>query len=452
MAAERDASLRTVVLVSPQFPPSPLAATHRVRLMAKHLPAFGWRPIVMRVDERHYVERLDPELAQLVPDDIEQVRVNALPAGLTRGLGIGDLGLRAYPYFARALNQFALRRRPAVVFFTGFPFYPFLLAPGVKRHRIPVVLDFQDPWVSTYGATRPRWSKEGLAHRLAVSLEPKALRAADYVTGVSEVQNAEMAARYPWLDPGRMAAIPIGGDPGDFAAARTASGLQRGGAKDAPINLSYVGAFWPRAEPTFRCLFRAAAKLRQREPQFAARLRLNFYGTWSRSAGAAVPQVLALAEAEGVGDMAREFPERLPFLEALAVLTQSHGLLLLGSDEPHYTASKIYPALMSGRPFLSLFHGGSSAHTVLAAAGGGRTLAFGTADELSGLETELCEGLRMLAIAPDSFGRADPAIYEPYTARAVAGRFAEIFDLVSGLGASAGASSRGRVCEPGLMR
>ncbi len=36
-----------VVIVSPYFPPSSLAGVHRARHLAKHLPSFGWHPIVV---------------------------------------------------------------------------------------------------------------------------------------------------------------------------------------------------------------------------------------------------------------------------------------------------------------------------------------------------------------------------------------------------------------------
>ena len=42
---------------------------------------------------------------------------------------------------------------------------------------------------------------------------------------------------------------------------------------------------------------------------------------------------------------------------------------------------------MSGRPFLSLFHSASSAHRILADAGGGYALSFATPDELEGLQS-----------------------------------------------------------------
>jgi hypothetical protein len=129
-----------------------------------------------------------------------------------------------------------------------------------------------------------------------------------------------------------------------------------------------------------------------------------------------------------VADLVREVPQRIPYLEALGVLSRSNGLLLLGSDEPHYTASKIYPALMSGRPFVSVFHRASSAHAILSAAGGGRTLAFETPQELDALTPPLTEALRILALQPESLGRADRDAYAPYTAAAVTGRFADIFN------------------------
>jgi hypothetical protein len=56
---------RVAVIVSPFFPPSTLAGVHRARHLAKHLPAAGWQPIVLCVDEAGHEERLDPALAAL---------------------------------------------------------------------------------------------------------------------------------------------------------------------------------------------------------------------------------------------------------------------------------------------------------------------------------------------------------------------------------------------------
>lgn len=423
-------SLPTVLIVSPHFPPSTLAGVHRARHLAKHLPAAGWRPVVICVDEAFHGEKLDPALAELVPPDVALIKTPALRLSLTRRFGVGDIGLRGFFALRRAISEAIVRERPSAVLITGSPFYPLLLAPWIKsRFGLPVALDFQDPWVSAQGALRKPMTKIWASHQLACRLEPIALRGADFVTSVSDTQNREMAARYPWLDASRMAGLPIGGDPEDFEALRARPPASPQVVLDPRhLNFAYVGTFLPRAGEPMRAVFRALAALRAAEPELAARMRLHFVGTSNQPADRAARVVTPLAEAEGVADLVVETPQRVPFLEALSLLANARALMMIGSDEPHYTASKIYPGLMSGTPFLSLFHAASSSHAILSAAGGGRALAFTTPAELSALHPALVEALGVLAAAPDSLGRADPTSYAPFTAHAVAARFGEVFD------------------------
>jgi Glycosyl transferase 4-like domain len=421
--------MKRVLIVSPYFPPSTLAGVHRARHLAKHLPAAGWQPIVLCVHERFHEETIDPELATLLPRGLEIVKTRALQFQLTRPVGIGDLSLRAFYHLKSSISAILGTRSVDAVLITGAPYYPMLLSGWLKRrYGKPVILDFQDPWVSAYGAAQPRFSKGGLAHWLATQLEPRTLRSADFVTSVSDGQNGEMALRYSWLDAGKMAAIPIGGDPDDYLALRT-----RGGRRPLDpgyIHFSYVGTFLPRSAATARILFAAIAELRQATPELAARLRFNFVGTSNQPDNKTSYRFRPLAEAAGVGDLVVETPQRIPYLDALDVLASSNVVLLLGSDEPHYTASKIYPGLMSGRPYLSLFHSASSAHRILEEAGGGRALSFAGPEELEAMKPRLVAAIRDLATAPDAAGKAHQEAITQYSARAVAGRFADIFDAV----------------------
>ena len=41
--------MRRLLMISPHFPPDSSAGTHRVRLLAPYLEAFGWRPTVLTV-------------------------------------------------------------------------------------------------------------------------------------------------------------------------------------------------------------------------------------------------------------------------------------------------------------------------------------------------------------------------------------------------------------------
>ena len=424
---------RTCIIVSPYFPPSTLAGVHRARHLAKHLPAAGWTPIVVCVDEAYHEERLDPGLAGLVPATVEVVKVPALSARLCRPLGLGEISVRAWRPLRRTLFRLLETRPVGAVLITGSPYFPMLLAGEIKRRfGVPVVLDLQDPWVSAWGTQQPQLSKTGLAHRLSVLLEPRAVRAADFITSVSDTQNSELAARYPWLDRSRMAAIPIGGDRQDYDALRDFPVDDGGiGLAEGFIHLSYVGTIWPPVIETLRTLLRAAALVRSRAPAQYAKLRLNFVGTTANPNDTSWYRVMPLAEAEGVADIVREVPQRLPYLQALSIQANSDAIVMLGSGEPHYTASKVFGVLMSGRPYLSVFHQASSAHELLLRAGGG--LAFGFADRagLAALEAPLAEAMVRLATAADTLGRADPAAYAPYEAHAIAAQYAAIFQRLA---------------------
>lgn len=433
---------RTVILLSPHFPPNPLAGVHRARHLAKHLPAHGWRPIVVRAEDAAYVERLDPALAALVPDSVEQVKVKTIDPRLARLVGFGDIGLRGYRQFAAAIDDVVRDHQPAAVFVTGGPYYHMLLAGRVKRrHGIPVVADFQDPWVSAHGATLPPFSRGGLAHRMAVMLEPRVVRASAFITSVSQIQNEQLAARYPWFDASAMAAIPIGADPEDFVQAASGQVAPRDPGK---IVLRYVGAYWSRAEPCLRQFFRGVALLRASDPQLANRLQLEFIGTASSNQPneSLDRPVLRIAQREGVGELVAEHPQRAPFPEALRLMSLADGLLLIGSDEPHYTASKIYPALMSAKPYLALFHAQSSAQDVLRRAGGGSALAYDP-NRLEDLPGQVAAALADLAARPLSFGPIDPQAYAANTAHAVAGQYADIFDRIAQTGGQSGRQSDG---------
>lgn len=425
--------MRTALILSPHFPPSTLAGVHRARHLAKGLPLHGWRPVILHADPHDLEEPADPALADLVPESVEQVAVRILPAVLTRPFGVGDIGLRGFRSYRRALRQAAGRFNADVVLLTGSPFYPFLLSRMVRDVLgLPVVLDFQDPWVSEEGRRRQKWTKPWASHKLAEQLEPRAVRHASAITSVSETQNEQMRARYPKLRDIPMAAIPIGGDPDDFEALRRAPPqnpthrLEHG-----KYHLSFVGTYMPRTEPVMNRVFEAVRMLRDREPGLVDRVRLNFVGTSNQPGPVARPgPVSGLARHWGIEDMVSETPGRVPFLEALSILANSDGILLVGSDEPHYTASKIYPALMSGRPYVAVFHAASSANGILRAAGGGNALSFDGEAELSGLAPAIANAVEA-HLNQSETPKADPAAYSDYTATGVARVFADIFSTLA---------------------
>jgi hypothetical protein len=175
--------------------------------------------------------------------------------------------------------------------------------------------------------------------------------------------------------------------------------------------------------------------LRRSDPELARRLRLVFVGTSNQPGGRLSTQsdhrVSLIAGEEGVSEIVHEYPLRVAFLDALSILANSHANLLIGSDEAHYTASKIYPALMSGQPYLSLFHNRSSSHQILRRAGAGLSFDFETLEQLYEQVPAISQALGQLARKSLTFAPADPASYSDFTANAVSAGFADALDQMT---------------------
>ena len=365
--------MRRVLMVSPHFPPDSSAAAHRVRLLAPHLPASGWQPTVVTVDAGSYEGRLDPDLELLVPSSLEVVRAPAWNAKWTRRFGIGDLGLRAFAGLGQTCRELLLRTHFDAVFITVYPVYPALLGPRLKRRfAVPFVLDYQDPWVGEWGKSvgsasdgKPDW-KSRASRQLGVWLEPKAVNSADALVAVSQGTIDGVISRIPAAAHVPHRVIPLGFDGNDFDHVKVDRGRSAAfDPDDGAVHLCYVGTLLPTGIQTLTLLLTAFARAKAIDP-VASRLRLHFFGT-SNQSSSDHQRVLPVAAACGVADAITEHPGRLDYLDALRVLTSASGIVLLGSAERHYTASKLGPALMARRPLLALYNEASSVVSMLRA-------------------------------------------------------------------------------------
>ena len=430
-------------MLSPHFPPDSSAGSHRVRLLAPHLPAYGWEPVVLTVDPDRYEGPVDPGLLSLVPSGVRVVRSPAWSPRWTRRVGIGDLGLRVFTGLWRTSASLLERERFDAVFITIYPTYPALLGPMLKRRfKVPFVLDYQDPWIGAWGDTvgtgvdgQVDW-KSRATRWLAVHLEPRAVSAADALTAVSDLTYQAVVSRYPWAAATRCAALPIGGEPADFDSLRSAAPASIGfDSRDGLCHISYVGTLLPLGVEAMRAVFQAVALLKVRRPDDYARVRLHYFGTSNQTAGDAAERVVPIARALGIADCISEQPLRVPYLDALRIQVDSHVILLAGSSEHHYTASKIYPALLAKRPLLAVYHHASDVVAALQRVGRPPTIRVVTYGDRGAVEETECiyAALANLVASP----RYDPAdvdlaALETFSARAIAGRLAGVLDRVAG--------------------
>lgn len=435
--------MKRILMVSPHFPPDSSAATHRLRLLGSYLKEFGWMPTILTVDPRDYESRIDAELLALVPRDLDVVRVRAWSPSWTRRLGFGDLGLRAYAALRSACQRLLEETEHHCFFVTIYPSYPALLGPFVKRHaRIPFVLDYQDPWVSTWGSTVGPGTngapdlRSRLSRRLATVLEPIAVRSADAITAVSEGTFRAVQERVPAARGIPCVEIPVGGDRADYEYLRSHPREDSTGVDgDGTVVLSYVGTLLPQGFSTLRAFLGAVSALRERAPSLYAKLRVQFIGTSNQTHGALAERVVPEARRMGVEDVVREEPGRINYLDALNVLARSSAILLMGSSERHYTASKLYPALLAERPILAIFHEESSVVSILrrvVRSPAARLVTYDDGNRAEARTEAIFEALRSLVERPD-YERScvDLDAIDEFSARSMARRLSGLLDRVT---------------------
>jgi len=417
--------LKNVLIVSPHFPPVDLPDMHRVRVSLPYFREFGWQPTVLTVTSRFVEGAREPLYGE---PDSPTVRSAALPVRWTRMAGLGNLGLRAFPFLYSTGNRMFARGAFDLVYFSTTVFTAVPLGRLWKRRfGIPFVVDMQDIWVNDYYDRHPearRPPKYAIASRLHRVLEPWSMPAADGVIAVSRAYIDTLASRYPALTGKPTMVLPFGAAPKDFERLRTAPGQNRFfDPADGGIHVVYAGRGGEDMWTALRLVFAALATGLRESPDVFGRLRLHFIGTDYAPAGRARKSIEPLAESMGAAAHVREYPERVPYFEALQTLRDAHMLLLPGSDDPQYTPSKLYPYILARKPLLAILHPRSGACEVARSANAGKVV---TLDDAAGLYPVWREILSDLSCAPQTNWQA----FERFSAREMTRRQCEFFDRV----------------------
>jgi hypothetical protein len=125
-----------------------------------------------------------------------------------------------------------------------------------------------------------------------------------------------------------------------------------------------------------------------------------------------------------------EIADRQPYLDVLGLLHQSHGVLIVGSSEASYTASKTFQAIYSLRPVLGLLHADSSAVAILRGMPGVELVTFDDRTPVEQREAEIETALRQTAKASRAPVPRSLEALKPYSAREMTRRLAGFFDAV----------------------
>ena len=290
---------------------------------------------------------------------------------------IGDIGLRAfYQLYKKALELIETEK----IDFIWLPipsFYNSLLGRLIyEKTKVPYGIDYIDPWVRDI--TNQTGVRAQLSQSVARALEPIAVKKASLISGVStpyyepvlkknfpEFYNEENQLLSETVNSksGRKivhVAMPYGFDPNDHEVVLPNVQFPWKNDPKDQKNWIYAGAFLPNSHILLSAFFEAIGNLRKKR-LWDENIKLWFLGTGAYPA----KSITAYAEDFGLQDIVTEKRDRYPFLQILNFLSTANTVMIIGSTEKHYTASKTFQALLSKKPVFSVFHTESSAVKVM---------------------------------------------------------------------------------------
>ncbi len=377
-----NASALRVLAVSPRFAPTNGADTHRLRLVVKHSSTAGWNVEILCVEPSDEIGPTDPWLADGIPADVLLHRVRPLPL---RGWGLRGLAQRSiWPLYRRGSELLATGRFD-LVFFSTTEFAVHLLGPfWMRKFSVPFCMDYQDPWVNDFyrrntdvvpPGGRLKFMLADRSHRIAERM------VAPVCSGFLSVSRAyldDLVGRYGESCARRPRLVrPFPAEPAELDRIRT----HQGDSMKVSIlgnrrTWSYIGAIAPHMLKSASAFFAAwlvaldTGLIGEGDVRFQAR------GTSYARAGQGQRTLSPLVAGSRLAPWVEEVPDRLSYSGTLAALIQGDALVAFGSEEPAYTASKIYPYLLSGRPVLAIFHRKSPVVELVRSVGGAVCVTF----------------------------------------------------------------------------
>ena len=427
--------MHRILIVSPRFPPINAPDLHRVRLSLPHFEDYGWRPEVWAVDPDRVERDRDPLLEKTVPPRTDVRTVSAPDTRWTRLVGLGSVALRALPsYFWRVSRRLA-RGDVDLVYFSTTAFPVMVLGRYWKwRFGVPYVIDMQDPWHTDYYVGKPKEEqppKFWFSYRLHKYLEPVAMRGVDGIVSVSQGYCDTLQARYDNVVPEMCEVVPFGAAEVDFEVMEESGVTQPFvDPDDDTIDVVYAGRGGHDMATAARGLFGALRRGREERPALFGRVRMHFVGTSYAPAGEGEKTLEPIAAEYGVADAVTERTDRIPYFQSLRLLRDADHLVIPGSDDPDYTASKLYPYILSRQPVLAAFHENSSVVDILQKTRAGEAVTYDGSVDVGDLASQVLKTwapmLEQLPYTPDT----DWDAFRPYTAETMTHRQVEVFDRV----------------------
>ncbi|WP_412467646.1 glycosyltransferase [Pedobacter sp. KLB.chiD] len=423
--------MKRVLIISPYFPPANTADMQRIRMSLPYFEKFGWEAEVITVDERYYDVVEDKLLLNSVPPSIKIHKIKALPKEWTSKLGLGSLALRSLWHFRKKGAHLLKQQKFDLIYFstTEFPIC-ILGAYWKKKFGIPYVIDMQDPWHTDYYQNKPkaeRPKKYWFSYRLHKFLEPKAMKKADGLISVSATYIKTLHERYPILKTKPFKVITFGAFDIDFKIAKANSAqLPIAYALRKKINLVYIGRGGHDMKQAVHTLFSAFKEGLVSQPALFSSIHLHFIGTSYAPKSKGIPTISPIAAELGIAEQVTEYTDRIGFYESIKNLQHADGLIIIGSNQAAYTASKLYPYILAKKPLLAIVHPESSVLRIISDCNAGFLIPINQAATIA--EQTLTGYLA--AVTQHTPSATDWSKFEVYTASSMTKKQVALFNSV----------------------
>ncbi|MGH7885893.1 MAG: hypothetical protein ACRENO_09390 [Thermodesulfobacteriota bacterium] len=427
--------MKKVLIISPYFPPLNAADMQRIRLSLPYYKEFGWEPVVLTVDSGYMEDIVKDELLlKTVPLDTEIHKVKAVSGKLTKHIGINNASIRAIPYLYKKGLKIIKKNEISLVFFSTTSFHTMFLGRLWKnKTMVPYLIDMQDPWFSDidYRDNFRNVFKFRINREIHKRLEAWAMKKVDGLISVSDAYIDTLITRYQFLKNRPSKTITFGASDIDFEVLKNNPQKNRFFSKDSSqISGVYIGRAGKDMETSLSIIFNALQIGLKENPEKFKKIKLYFIGTDYAPSKLAKKMVEPVAKKYGVTDYVYEFPERIPYFESLQIIKDSDFLIVSGSDEPQYSASKIYPYIMAKKPMISVFHKESPIIKILKELKSANVVGFLPNEDIEEYSNDLYMNWNNLLESIPFIPQTDWEAFKKYTAKALTLEQCRLFDEV----------------------